>query len=383
MKELLLYVHIPFCVQKCAYCDFLSFPEEGALRHAYVQRLIEEIETLSPAYAAYQVATVIFGGGTPTVLEGYALERIMTAIFKSFKVSATAEISMECNPGTLTKAKAAALHAMGVNRLSLGLQSAKDAELKALGRIHTWQQFLESFDAARKAGFSNINVDLMSALPGQTVASWEGTLKKVLALRPEHISAYSLIIEENTPFFHRYGEDLRRREAGEQPLLLPSEEEERQMYALTKSLLEKRGYAQYEISNYARPGFACWHNTGYWIGTDYLGLGLGASSLIDNVRFVNTADLQQYLNEPFARQEETPRSRQEAMEEFFFLGLRLTEGVSRKDFENRFGVAVEAVYGTRLQELEAAGLLACAEGKIRLTQRGVDVSNRVFAALLL
>ncbi len=383
MRELELYVHIPFCVKKCAYCDFLSAPASSSLRHAYVQRLTEEICALAKQYRSYEVSTIFFGGGTPTVLEAHQLTGLLHTLQESFFVRADAEITIECNPGTLLLEKARLLRRAGFNRMSLGLQSAKDAELAMLGRIHTWSDFLMSYDGVRKAGFTNINVDLMSALPGQTLESWEKTLRQVAMLRPEHLSVYSLIIEEGTPFYARFAADLRARERGEKPLLLPSEETERQMYAVTEQYLAQRGYERYEISNYAKAGFACRHNCGYWIGTEYLGLGLGASSLIENQRFCNTRDLTEYLEKPFARCEEVTRSRKDAMEEFFFLGLRMMQGVSRNSFEARFGVPVESVYGDVLKELEQQGLLESREGRIMLTAYGIDVSNYVFERFLI
>ena len=252
----------------------------------------------------------------------------------------------------MTAGKAEKLVQAGFNRLSMGLQSADDRELQLLGRIHNFAQFLESYDLARKAGFRNINVDLMSALPGQTLKSWQDTLQKVTALRPEHISAYSLIIEEGTPFYERFAEDERIREEGGHPRLLPEEDVERQMYELTETFLHTKGYERYEISNYARDGFECRHNKGYWQRTEYLGAGLGAASLFQGKRFSNTRDMQTYLadsTEPEKiREDVTTLSRNNEIEEFMFLGLRMTEGISERQFERNFVCWIVDFFGSVL-----------------------------------
>lgn len=393
MRELELYVHIPFCIKKCLYCDFLSAPADVPVRNQYIQRLTDEIRISAPDFRNCRVSSIYIGGGTPTVLEPVQIERLTDALQRYFHVAEDAEISVECNPGTLTGEKAAVLRRCGVNRISLGLQSADDDELRALGRIHTFEDFLQSFACAREAGFLNINVDIMSALPGQNVKSWERTLQRTAKLRPEHISAYSLILEEGTPFFARFREDELARERGDVPKMLPSEEEERRMYDLTGAFLREQGYQRYEISNYALPGYECRHNIGYWTGKEYLGLGLGASSLIGDMRFKNTEILEDYMKPcrdvssgavgSFARREEERRGRKEEMEEFMFLGLRMTRGIARRDFRERFGVMPEYVYGNVLMGLKNEGLLNISEGRIFLTERGVDVSNMVFAQFLL
>ncbi len=383
MRDLELYIHIPFCVKKCEYCDFLSAPAPSSLQSDYVDRLVEEICTLAPEYTDCRVSSIFIGGGTPSILEPILIARILGAVSGAFHIQEDAEITMECNPGTLTGANTKAFYALGINRLSIGLQSAKDKELKLLGRIHSYDDFLKSFDEARKAGFTNINVDLMSALPCQTVKNWEDTLHRVAMLKPEHISAYSLIIEKGTPFYLRFREDELKREQGEKPLFLPSEEDERRMYRMTEEFLSSRGYRKYEISNYARPGRECRHNIGYWTGKEYLGLGLGAASLIRNVRFKNTSVLQEYMNMPFARCEEELLDRKEQIEEFMFLGLRMTEGVSSLEFAKRFGEDPKSVYGAVFQRLEEEGLIVINGERIALTSRGVNVSNMVFAEFLL
>lgn len=382
-KELELYIHIPFCVQKCLYCDFLSMPVDETVRRHYVHKLIEEIKEKAGNYSGYSVPSIFFGGGTPSILYGAQIAEIMEALQKHFYIEKDAEITIECNPGTLTEQKLSACKSSGVNRLSIGLQSAKNQELEKIGRIHSFEEFLHNYDLVRKMGFDNVNVDIMSALPGQTVSDWEYTLKEILKLRPEHISAYSLIIEEGTPFYQNYAADEQRREEGEEPLFLPSEETERAMYQLTGEMLLEKGYERYEISNYAKKGKECRHNIGYWTRKNYLGLGLGSASLVENVRFSNTSDLKEYLNGNFEPQDKEILGRKEQMEEFAFLGLRMMKGISRGKFEELFGVEIEAVYGEVIRKMTAQGLLEQQAGNIFLTEEGISVSNYVMSEFLL
>lgn len=383
MKKLELYIHIPFCVQKCFYCDFLSMPVDETVRRHYVRRLIEETEYKSQQYKGYEITSVFFGGGTPSILMETQIAEIMEALQQNFSIQKEAEITIECNPGTLARQKIITYKESGINRISMGLQSANNRELKMLGRIHTYEEFLHNYDLVRKGGIENVNVDLMSALPGQTVSDWERTLKEILKLRPEHISAYSLIIEEGTPFYQTYEEDEQRREEGEEPKYLPNEETEREMYRLTGALLEEKGYMQYEISNYAKKGRECQHNIGYWTRKNYLGLGLGSASLVENVRFSNTSDLQEYLAGDFEEREREVLERREQMEEFMFLGLRMIKGVSRGDFKKAFGVEIEAVYGEVIKKMVSQGLLQQQAGRIFLTEEGISVSNYVMSEFLL
>lgn len=284
-QNLSLYLHIPFCVRKCLYCDFLSGPQSADMQEQYVEALCREIQETSPEYREYQVVSVFIGGGTPSVLLPEQTIRIMETLKSCFILTDTCEISMEMNPGTVTPEKMNAYRACGINRISIGLQSANDGELKALGRIHTCADFLKAYEMTVEAGFTNINVDLMSAIPEQTLKSYQETLQKVLALQPQpvHISAYSLIVEEGTPFY-------------EQELNLPDEETERRMYEITDDILRKAGYHRYEISNYAKAGKECVHNKVYWQRGNYLGLGIGSASLIQNVRFHNMTDISSYVN---------------------------------------------------------------------------------------
>ncbi|MDD6038007.1 MAG: radical SAM family heme chaperone HemW [bacterium] len=378
-----LYIHIPFCVRKCAYCDFLSAPADESRIEQYVEALEKQLVEQAASFSEEKITSVFIGGGTPSILRNHQLERMLTAVRNYFKLSSDVEITVEVNPGTITAEKAKIMVEGGVNRVSIGLQSANNKELQLLGRIHDFSQFLRSYELLRKAGLKNVNVDLMSALPGQTVESYEKTLKKVLQLHPEHISAYSLMIEEGTPFFEQYAEDERLRAAGEEPKLLPSEESERLMYEMTGDLLCSHGYERYEISNYARAGYACKHNIGYWTGEHYLGLGLGAASYINGVRFTNTRILSEYLAGDFGRRDENILSKNDRMAEFFYLGLRMTKGIQKADFFKRFGFHPTQIYGQVLSELIEQGLLVDSGSGYYLSEYGVDVSNQVLYRFLL
>ncbi len=393
-EELSLYIHIPFCVRKCGYCDFLSAPADEKARDRYVQALLMEIERYRGTETAdRKIKTLYIGGGTPSILSVNQLDCIIQKIKYTFNFCGDIEASMEMNPGTASKEKCRALYQMGINRLSIGLQSTNDKELKTLGRIHSYEDFINTYTWCREAGFQNINVDLMAALPCQTVESYTTGLRKIICLAPEHISAYSLILEEGTPFYQKYN-------SGCYPL--PDEEQERLMYRETEQILAQAGYERYEISNYAKKGYACRHNLVYWQGGDYLGLGLGSSSYMDGVRFHNTTDLNTYVNQGAYVEDREELSVQAKMEEFMFLGLRVMAGVSGTKFEKRFGKTMEDVYGDVLRKHEEEGLLqierkedrkeaAAAEPakgktnieKVMLTTKGVDVSNYVFADFLL
>lgn len=393
-EELSLYIHIPFCVRKCGYCDFLSAPADEKARDRYVQALLMEIERYQGTETAdRKIKTLYIGGGTPSILSVDQLDCIMQKIKYTFNFCDDIEASMEMNPGTASKEKCRALYQMGINRLSIGLQSTNDMELKTLGRIHSYEDFINTYTWCREAGFQNINVDLMAALPYQTVESYTTGLRKIIRLAPEHISAYSLILEEGTPFYQKYN-------SGCYPL--PDEEQECLMYRETEQILAQAGYERYEISNYAKKGYACRHNLVYWQGGDYLGLGLGSSSYMDGVRFHNTTDFNTYVNQGTYVEDREELSVQAKMEEFMFLGLRVMAGVSGTEFEKRFGKTMEDVYGDVLRKHEEEGLLqierkedrkeaAAAEPakgktnieKVMLTTNGVDVSNYVFADFLL
>jgi len=419
-----LYIHIPFCIKKCSYCDFLSFETEENIKVQYIRKLIKEIKTCKTE-CRENVSTIFFGGGTPSVLRGDEIADIMSAVRSRFTIEQNAEISLEANPGTVTLDKLYIYRDAGINRLSIGLQSVNNDELRLLGRIHTCEEFIESFQLARKAGFDNINVDLMSALPGQTPETWLKTLKTVSGLEPEHISAYSLIIEENTPFYKKYGKEtpsgynneapsgytrcpeimdnnnvapsgdtecpktmdnnnvMRNREMGRECGDLPSEEEEREMYHDTKRILEEHGYSRYEISNYSLPGLACRHNQGYWERVNYLGFGLGAASLIENVRFHNTTKMKQYLNGNFAKEDKEYLTVEAQMEEYMFLGLRMSIGISISDFEKEFNCNFSEIYGVVTDKLKKEKLIKNEAGRLALTEKGIDLSNYVLAQYLL
>lgn len=385
VKELELYVHIPFCVQKCAYCDFLSVPADESLRQEYVDVLIQEIKGYKEMYRDYRVSTVFIGGGTPSILHPHQASMIFEALRDSFQIHSDAEITFEANPGTVTEEKLTAWKEAGVNRLSIGLQSVKDEELQMLGRIHDHQQFLDTWKLVRQAGMKNVNIDLISAIPGQTLESWRETLRKTAELSPEHLSVYSLIIEEGTPFYEKYGETACAENSSAS--LLPDEETERLMYEETETILREYGYARYEISNYAKPGYECRHNIGYWQRKEYLGIGLGASSLIKKTRFRHISDLRRYLTvSKDVRnicEEEEMLTVGDEMEEFMFLGLRMMCGVKKSEFFRLFGVSIEDIYKKPLSKMKENGLLEMKGDQICLTKRGIDISNYVFEQFLL
>lgn len=444
--KLALYLHIPFCVRKCLYCDFLSGPAAPEERARYVSALKEEIAERSEqirygsltetggrsAFCAHGAAgeaaeqraplrkpdtdTIYFGGGTPSLLTLRQVDELLETIYSNFAVEPGAEISMECNPGTVSEEWMAGVRSLGVNRLSLGVQSFRNEELRTLGRIHTAEEAVEAVRMARKAGFDNLNLDLMSDIPGQTMSSWKDTLRQAVILTPEHISAYSLIIEEGTPFWKLYG-DGRRTEAshaeakdpegrnpgsagntcgttdsGQEPCrtreqslpLIPDEETDREMYHFTGRFLSDCGIYRYEISSYARPGRECRHNIGYWKRHAYLGFGIGAASLVNETRFTGTRDFQVYCSNPGGTLSEGPErlTERDRMEEFLFLGLRMTDGVSARLFERTFGRTLEDVYGDVIRRNAERGLLLRSRDRICLSERGLDLSNEVMADFL-
>ena len=372
-----LYIHIPFCRQKCLYCDFPSWAGKESQMQGYVDALTKEIANRAKVYPDRKVVSVFFGGGTPTTLSIPMLEQLMASVFENWDIAEDAEITTEANPGTLDREMAEALKKMGFNRLSMGVQAWQNSLLKSLGRIHTIESFQENFKAVREAGFENVNTDLMFALPGQTMADWQETVQNMVAMEPEHISAYSLIIEEGTPFYDRY-------EKGE---LTPAEEDlDREMYRWAVEYLAENGYEQYEISNFAKNGRQSRHNRIYWQAEEYLGMGLGSHSYMNGERFHNIYDLQDYIRADgdvsLLKEEVEVISREDALAEFMFLGLRLTEGVSFARFEERFGEEMKNIYGSQIEKLVKDGLLT-EDGKgIRLTERGTDISNVVFEEFL-
>ena len=378
-KELELYLHIPFCVSKCKYCDFLSAPSGEEQRQIYVERLCRRIRYWSDVIHnyGYEIVSIFVGGGTPSILTEAQITQVFEAVYESFPIREDAEITLEMNPGTDVKDKLPVYRKLGINRLSMGLQSADNKELKCLGRIHTYEYFRQVYQWAREAGFTNVNVDLMSAIPGQTLESYVDTLRKVADLEPEHISAYSLIIEEGTPFCERYGEGRHAEE-------LPDEDTERQMYVRTREILEDYGYHRYEISNYAKDGYECRHNLGYWDRKEYLGLGAGASSLMDHIRWKEPDHIGPSTGLVLEEREDFTRlSRKDEMEEFMFLGLRKIKGVSEQDFYKSFKVSMDEEYKDNIENLIKEGLLVREEDRIRLTDRGIDLSNYALSQFLL
>lgn len=374
-KKLGVYIHIPFCVSKCRYCDFLSGPCDDAAKTAYVDTLVREICQSAKDFADYMVDTIFVGGGTPSILEASQMQRILGAVRDNYNLERYVECTIECNPGTMTMQKADAWLEAGVNRLSLGLQSANNNELKALGRIHTVEEFVDSYLMARNAGFMNINVDLMNALPYQTLDSFSGTLRSVAGLAPEHLSVYSLIVEENTPLYdwvYAGNEDK-----------LPTEEIEREMYYATGKILAEYGYERYEISNYAKKGYECRHNLGYWERKDYVGFGLGAASLVGNIRYNNLSEMKAYMECMGDKKENREvLSKEDEMAEFMFLGLRKIAGIRKDKFYDAFGVKYEDVYGEVTNKLVEKGLICEENDTVRLTDLGIDVSNVVMAEFL-
>lgn len=374
-----IYVHIPFCRKKCLYCDFASGVADEERMLQYHKALLFEIKHADMKKESAD--SLFFGGGTPSVYPVSMMEELMSAL-KPFLRKENTEITLEANPGTLTYENLQKYKSMGFERISIGLQSADNEELKTLGRIHTYEVFEQSFFLARTAGFTNINIDIISAVPGQTFESFQNTLWRVQELNPEHISVYSLIVEEGTPFFEKYGEGKPSEN------LLPDEETDRAMYHYTGSFLRSKGYDRYEISNYAKPGFECRHNLKYWSMEEYYGFGLSAASKTANKRYVNTSDMEVYCNLDEhgrlsdIRAEEHIQTRQDEMEEFMFLGLRKMNGISFEEFMNRFGVSCRQVYGSVIGRFVTEGLLEETGKRLRLTEQGIDVSNVVFSEFI-
>lgn len=394
MEDLSIYIHIPFCVRKCLYCDFLSFPMSASRfgnivsgsadtrMISYVNQMQREIINSASQYKEYRVLSIFLGGGTPSLLPVGEVRRIVETIRKYYHVSEDAEITIEMNPETVTEEKLQEYITCGINRVSIGLQSADDDELERIGRIHDYRMFEKAYELSRKAGFRNINIDLMSTLPGQSVESYEWTLKKVTSLAPEHISAYSLTLEEGTPLYEQ--RDMYR---------FATEEEDREMYALTERILGSCGYHRYEISNYAHNGYECRHNKVYWQRGNYVGFGLGASSMVNNIRWSNPADMELYSAYVESFTQDANRDGvhvvnrhlltvHEQMEEYMFLGLRMMCGVSMLKFAENFGTSIESIYGEVPDKLCTQGLLVQEDGHIRLTARGIDISNYVMAQFL-
>lgn len=367
-----LYVHIPYCIRKCNYCDFCSLPlGGGAVPESYVARLIDELRAYSDVKKP-PLTTVYFGGGTPSLLEPHVMERILLAIRESFDIADTAEITLEANPGTLTEEKAFAYKRLGFNRVSLGLQSIHQKEMKKLGRIHDFDDFLKSYDSLRRAGFDNINIDLMYGIPHQTKESFLETLDTVISLSPEHISCYGLMIEDGTPFFSEADS-----------LDVPDTDCECDMYELAARRLAEGGYSHYEISNYAKAGFESRHNLIYWSYDEYIGVGAAAHSFFDGVRRSNTEDVGKYIaSVGISPKEEHSPDRDDMAYEYAMLKLRLKCGFSLTEYEERFGVSFLDGREEPLRKMRESGLLKLEDGRIFLTERGFYVSNGILVEIL-
>ena len=379
-----LYLHVPFCRQKCMYCDFASWAGRDEWMPAYVAAVLREAQAARRELGETEMETVFLGGGTPSMLPPTLLTQLLAGVCKLFPVKQGAEFTSECNPGTLTPAWLEAAMSAGVNRLSMGMQAAQPELLRRLGRIHDMAAVEDSVRMARAAGIQNLSLDLMFGLPGQRLTDWQDTVEAALALAPEHLSCYGLIPEEGTPLY----DALTRGE-----LTLPAEEEERAMYDWALTRLDRAGFQQYEISNFALPGRSCWHNLGYWRQVPYLGLGPSAASMLPGrtpdafcLRRSNVRELSAYLRQGeqgvFTPAEEAVVTRTEARFETMMLGLRTTQGVSEADFRAMHGVSMAEIYGSRLETLAAQGLVQHTEGCWRLTRRGMDVQNAVLVALM-
>ena len=379
-----IYIHIPFCVKKCAYCDFLSFGICDAygfgiddIHSAYIDAVISELDSYIDSCKGRTISTIYIGGGTPSILDYHLILKLIDYIKRNFKVDDNAEITIECNPKTTDGDKLKAYKDSGINRLSLGLQSTDDTMLKILGRVHTYGEFLTQYDEARCVGFNNINVDLISALPNQSVNMYIKDLKNVIMLNPEHISSYSLIIEEGTEFYN------------DDSILdaLPNEEEAVKMYELTNEYLKNAGFNRYEISNYAKEGYESKHNSSYWMLTDYIGVGLGASCCFDGRRYKNHNSIKEYINRDFHKDEDCLLKPEDTMEEYMFLGLRMMKGVSVNGFYDKTGEDIHKVYGDVIDKhIKLGNLISYSvsdDEYIRLSENAIMISNRVFADFML
>ena len=374
-EELGIYVHIPFCKQKCLYCDFVSFAKSEMWEKEYIQALKKEIEENKEKAKGYLVTTIYFGGGTPSYIDSKAIVRILNTIKENYEIDKQAEIGIEVNPGTVTKEKLEDYKQAGINRLSIGLQSADNAILKQIGRIHTYEQFLETYGLARKIGFTNINEDLMLALPNQTEEILKDNLQKVINLTPEHISLYSLILEEGTPMATLVEEGK---------LILPDEETERNMYWSTKKILEQNGYLHYEISNFAKPQKLSKHNQNCWSQKSYLGFGLAAHSYYNKTRYSNTTNLQDYMLEAelkSAHEKQTIHEIQtieDERKEYMLLGLRKIQGVSIAEFKAKFIQNPIYLFRKELEKLVKQEFIEIDLDTIKLTNKGLDFANLVW-----
>ena len=378
MKELGLYIHIPFCKQKCYYCDFVSYAKNEKFFERYIEALLEEMNNFFDNNDI-EIKTIYIGGGTPSIIDAKYIEKIMNFFKKRDLLKKTKEITIEVNPGTVDEEKIKCYKKAGINRLSIGLQSTDDNMLKKIGRIHCYKDFLNTYKFAKEAGFDNINVDIMIGLPEQKISNVKNTLEKIINLEPEppkHISVYSLIVEENTPIEKMINEGT---------LELPNEENERNMYWYVKNFLELNGYNHYEISNFAKDGYESIHNSDCWKQKEYIGFGVAAHSFINDVRFGNTSNLDEYLrnceNKDFENNriiDEVEKDLFSKEQEFMLVGLRMIDGVSIQEFKNKFGENPIFVFKSELSKLAEEGLLMVDFDRIKLTNRGLDLANLVW-----
>ncbi len=376
MKDLSLYIHIPFCAQKCYYCDFLSFAHKDEKIDLYFKSLYKEIEKFAPIHSNEQVETIFIGGGTPTVVSPEYINKLMDLIKEKFNLSPKAEISMESNPATFDERKLLEYQKSGINRLSIGLQCWQDELLKGIGRIHSQRDFIKGFMEAKGAGFHNINVDLIFNLPNQTLVHWKETLEKVCDLDPTHLSCYSLKIEEGTVLY----------ETAKNEKLILDDDLDREMYHYAVEYLNKRGYTQYEISNFSKPNMECKHNLVYWEVKPYIGFGLGAHSYYEGVRYYNEENMDGYIekmnNNQSVRKIEEILSLNHKKEEFLFLGLRKTKGINDCDYQHLFSNSFFDEYKNEIRDLHDQGMIEIDGGKIKLSKLGLDFANQVFMSFL-
>lgn len=375
MRKIGAYIHIPFCKQKCYYCDFLSFADKKNLEEEYVESLIKEIKNFKETNKDIQFDTIYIGGGTPSYIESKNIAKILQTLTSNSEFSNIEEITIEVNPGTFIKEKIQDYKKMKINRLSIGLQSTNNNLLKKIGRIHTYEDFLETYKFAREIGFNNINVDLIIGLPNQTFYDVKNEIDEIINLQPNHISVYSLIIEENTKL---------EKMISQGNIKLPDEELERHIYWYVKNTLELNGYKHYEISNFAKKGYESKHNLNCWNQKQYIGFGLGAHSYINSVRFSNTPDINKYIenikNNKFEKNKIIHEMQDDItkQKEYMLLGLRKIDGISLQDFESKFGINPIFLFKNELDKLYTERLIIVDGNRILLTNKGIDLANLVW-----
>ena len=363
MKEIGLYIHMPFCKQKCYYCDFISYPNKDNYVEEYIDTLIKEYRNYKAE--EYIIKTIYIGGGTPSYIDS----KYIAKIFNEINIKNAEEITIEVNPGTVTEEKLIDYKNIGINRLSIGLQATQDNLLKSIGRIHTYNHFLQTYNLARKVGFTNINVDLMLGLPGQTINDLKESVEKIIELKPEHISIYSLIREEGTKLYQMVQEGK---------YILPEEDDERKMYWLVKTMLEEKGYTHYEISNFAKKGYESHHNTDCWKQKEYVGLGAAAHSYLNGRRYSNKENIEEYLKDYNNKDIHEEQDKLSQEKEFMILGLRRIGGINISEFKNKFGDNLIYIFREELNKLVNQDLVEVDLDDIRLTQKGIDVANIVW-----